>query len=179
MRGRFAIPVHDPSGILLAYCGRAVKDESPLLLFPNGFDPRIAIFNANRIVEGDLFLVRDPLQVLTAHESGIENVVAFLTENVTAYSLNNSPRSWTSGSANIWRCFEPAQAGSFSWRVLSALAKLKQQRENLVSTEVIEFCLKRDRAVNLQKRLPRLIALFHGPEFHCAHSLLRDFEMRA
>ena len=76
-----------PAGILLAYCGRAVKDESPLLLFPNGFDPRIAIFNANRIVEGDLFLVRDPLQVLTAHESGIENVVAFLTENVTALQL--------------------------------------------------------------------------------------------
>jgi len=54
MRGRFAIPVHDPAGILLAYCGRAVKDESPLLLFPNGFDPRIAIFDANRMVEGDL-----------------------------------------------------------------------------------------------------------------------------
>ena len=86
MRGRFAIPVHDPAG-LLAYCRRAVKDESPLLLFPNGFDPRIAIFNANRIVEGDLFLVRDPLQVLTAHESGVENVVAFLTENVTALQL--------------------------------------------------------------------------------------------
>ena len=89
MRGRFAIPVlHDLAGTLLAYCGRAVKDESPLLLFPaNGFDPRIAIFNANRIIEGDLFLVRDPLQVLTAHESGIENVVAFLTENVTALQL--------------------------------------------------------------------------------------------
>jgi hypothetical protein len=87
MRGRFAVPVHDPAGILLAYCGRAVKDESPLLLFPNGFDPRIAIFNANRIVEGDLFLVRDPLQVLTAYESGIENIVAFLTENVTALQL--------------------------------------------------------------------------------------------
>ena len=56
MRGRFAVPVHDPAGILLAYCGRAVKDESPLFLFPNGFDPRIAIFNANRIVEGDLSL---------------------------------------------------------------------------------------------------------------------------
>ena len=87
MRGRFAIPVHDPAGMLLAYCGRAAKDESPLLLFPNGFDPRIAIFNANSIVEGDLFLVRDPLRVLTAHESGIENVVAFLTENVTALQL--------------------------------------------------------------------------------------------
>ena len=87
LRGRFAIPLHDPAGTLLAYCGRAVKDESPLLLFPNGFDPRIVIFNANRIVEGDLFLVRDPLQALTAYESGIENVVAFLTENVTALQL--------------------------------------------------------------------------------------------
>ena len=87
MRGRFAIPLHDPAGVLLAYCGRAVKDESPLLLFPNGFDPRTTIFNAHRIVEGDLFLVRDPLQVLTAHESGIENVIAFLTEYVTALQL--------------------------------------------------------------------------------------------
>jgi transposase len=33
------------------------------------------------------FLVRDPVQVLTAHENGIENVVAFLTENVTAQQL--------------------------------------------------------------------------------------------
>ncbi len=87
MRGRFAIPIHDRTGILLAYCGRTVTDESPSLIFPNGFDPRGAIFNAHRIIEGDLFLVRDPLQVLTAHESGIENVVAFLTENVTALQL--------------------------------------------------------------------------------------------
>ena len=87
MRGRFAIPLHDPAGVLLAYCGRTVNDDSPLLLFPNGFDPRTTIFNAHRIVEGDLFLVRDPLQVLTAHESGIENVIAFLTEYVTALQL--------------------------------------------------------------------------------------------
>jgi hypothetical protein len=57
------------------------------LLFPNGLDPRVAIFNANRIVEGHLFLFRDPLQVLTAHESGIENVVAFLPENPTVLQL--------------------------------------------------------------------------------------------
>ena len=80
-------PIHDRAGTLLAYCGRSVNDESTSLIFPNGFDPRGEIFNAHRIVEGDLFLVRDPLQVLTAHESGIENVVAFLTENVTAQQL--------------------------------------------------------------------------------------------
>ena len=87
MRGRFAIPVHDRAGTLLAYCGRAVKDESPALLFPNGFDPRGIIFNAHRISEGDLFLVRDPLHVLTAHENGLENVVAFLTETISPQQL--------------------------------------------------------------------------------------------
>lgn len=87
MRGRFAIPIHDRSGTLLAYCGRAVKDESPRLLFPNGFDPRGVIFSAHRIVEDDLFLVRDPLDVLKAYEGGIENAVCFFTEAVTSAQL--------------------------------------------------------------------------------------------
>jgi hypothetical protein len=57
---------------LLADCGRAVKKESPPLIFPDGFDPRGAVFNAHRIVESELFPVRDPLHALTAHESGIK-----------------------------------------------------------------------------------------------------------
>jgi hypothetical protein len=64
---------------LLAYCGGTGKDESPVLLFPNGLNPASAIFNAHRIMKGELYLVRDPLQVLQAFEGGIENVVAFLT----------------------------------------------------------------------------------------------------
>ena len=87
MRGRFAIPVHDRSGTLLAYCGRATGGESPALIFPNGFDPRAVIFNAHRIGEGDLFLVRDPVDVLAAFENGIENVVAFLTERIAVRQL--------------------------------------------------------------------------------------------
>jgi hypothetical protein len=54
---------------------------------PAAPDPRGPIFNAHRFVEGDLFRVRDPLQVLTGHQSGIENVVAFLTDNVQAQQL--------------------------------------------------------------------------------------------
>ena len=87
MRGRFAIPVHDRTGTLVAYCGRATGGDSPALIFPNGFDPRAVIFNAHRIGEGDLFLVRDPLQVLAAFENGIENVVAFLTDGIGAQQL--------------------------------------------------------------------------------------------
>jgi hypothetical protein len=87
MRGRFAIPVRDRTGTLLAYCGRTVKGESPTLTFPNGFDPHAVIFAAERVTSGPLYLVRDPLQVLTAFEAGVENVVAFLTDTISAQQL--------------------------------------------------------------------------------------------
>ena len=73
--------------MLLAYCGRTVRNESPTLLFPSGFDPHSTIFNAHRVAEGELYLVRDPLDALKAFENGIENVVSFLTEGITAQQL--------------------------------------------------------------------------------------------
>ena len=39
------------------------------------------------MAEGELYLVRDPLDVLKAFENGIENVVSFLTEGITAQQL--------------------------------------------------------------------------------------------
>jgi CHC2 zinc finger len=87
MRGRFAVPIHDRQGTLLAYVGVAVTEEqSPKLLFPNGFDPHSVIFGCDRVGAGELYLVRDPLQVLTAFEAGMENVVAFLAP-ITPQSL--------------------------------------------------------------------------------------------
>jgi hypothetical protein len=87
MRGRFAVPIHDRGGKLLAYVGIAVTSEqSPKLHYPNGFDPHSVIFAAERVEAGELYLVRDPLQVLTAYENGIENVVAFLAP-ITAQML--------------------------------------------------------------------------------------------
>ena len=64
-----------------------MNGESPPLTFPNGFEPASVIFNADRAAGGELYLVRDPLRVLVAHESGIDNVVAFLTEDITALQL--------------------------------------------------------------------------------------------
>ena len=42
---------------------------------------------AGRVQEGPLCLVRDPLEVLTAYEQGVENVVAFLTDGISAQQL--------------------------------------------------------------------------------------------
>lgn len=87
MRGRLAIPIHDRSRILIAYCGHAVNSDNQSLIFPKGFNPYEHIFNAQRIGddndgEGELILVRDPLQVLLAWQNGVTNVVSFLTETI-------------------------------------------------------------------------------------------------
>lgn len=80
MRGRLAIPVHDRDGRLIAYCGRSYEGND--LSFPKGFKPEEQIFNAHRAAEGDLYLTRDPLEVLLAYENGVENVVSFLTDTI-------------------------------------------------------------------------------------------------
>jgi hypothetical protein len=65
----------------------ALKDETPTLLFPNGIAPQERIFRADRVKSGEMFIVRDPLEVLKAYESGVENVVSFLTDNVSSAQL--------------------------------------------------------------------------------------------
>lgn len=82
MRGRLAIPVHDQQGKLLAYCGRAVRDDQmPALTWPKDFEYENVLFNAHRIASGDfVYVVRDPLQVLLATQNGIDNAICFLGE---------------------------------------------------------------------------------------------------
>lgn len=87
LRGRLAIPIHDWRGELLAYCGQAVSDESPALIFPNGFRPEGHLFNAHQAGEGELILARDPLEAMLASQNGIENTVAPLTDGLSAEQL--------------------------------------------------------------------------------------------
>lgn len=90
LRGRLAVPVCSRDGKLLAYCGIAVeKEQSPRLQFHN-FDPHSALFNQERVASsGDLWICRDPLQVLLAVENGIppECVVSVLTDGITPAQL--------------------------------------------------------------------------------------------
>jgi len=85
MRGKLAIPVHDRDGKLVAYCGRTYEGKA--LTFPTGFKPEEHIFNAHRAMEGELYLTRDPLEVLLAFENGVENVVSFLTDTIQPLQL--------------------------------------------------------------------------------------------
>ena len=93
MRGRLAIPIHDRSGKLVAYCGQALQGESPALIFPNGFEPWGFIFNALRLVGreddggAEVVLARDPLECMLASQNGIANAVSFLTETIRPVQL--------------------------------------------------------------------------------------------
>lgn len=83
MRGRVLFPIRDRAGILLAYCGLG---ENPHWLMPPNFDPATVIFAADRVQEGELRIVSDPLDVLVAHQNGVQTV-CFLTEAVNSLQV--------------------------------------------------------------------------------------------
>jgi DNA primase len=85
-RGRLAIALHDREGNVLGFAGRSLGDEQPSLTIPNGINPQEIIFGGERVEEGTLYLVRDVLDVLKAHESGVTNCVCFLTD-ITALQV--------------------------------------------------------------------------------------------
>jgi DNA primase len=85
-RGRLAIALHDRDGNILGFTGRSLSDEQPTLTIPNGINPQEIIFGGDRVDAGTLYLVRDVLDVLKAHESGVTNCVCFLTD-ITALQI--------------------------------------------------------------------------------------------
>ena len=88
MRGRLAIPIHDwRSGDLVAYCGHAVRGENPKLIFPKDFDPTCRLFGTQQAGEGEIRLMRDPLELMLASQNGVDGGVAFLTESISPAQL--------------------------------------------------------------------------------------------
>jgi hypothetical protein len=58
-RGRLAIALHDRDGNTVGFAGRALGEEQPALIIPNGINPQEIIFGAERVEQGTLYLVRD------------------------------------------------------------------------------------------------------------------------
>ncbi len=88
-RGRLALPIATRDGTIIGYFGRATKGESPTLTFPNGLNPQEHIFGADRVTSEPVYLVRDPVDVLKAFESGCGNAVCFLTEDIAPIQLES------------------------------------------------------------------------------------------
>ena len=54
---------------------------------PKDCDPRLYIFGAYHLTEGDVYLMHDPIDVLQATERGIPNCISFLTEKISTSQL--------------------------------------------------------------------------------------------
>jgi DNA primase len=80
-RGRLAFALCDREGNILGFAGRAL--DTGQLTFPNGLEARDIIFGADKVGEGEVRLLREPLDVLQAYEVG-EPAICFLTEEIEA-----------------------------------------------------------------------------------------------
>lgn len=81
MRGRIVIPIHDPSGRLVAYCGRTVDGADPRYRFPAGFQKSQILFNYHRAraAAGDqVIVVEGFFDCMRVHQSGFSCVVALM-----------------------------------------------------------------------------------------------------
>ena len=88
MRGRLAIPILGwRSDDLVAYCGHAVRGESPKLIFPKDFDPTCHLFGTEQAGEGEIRLMRDPLELMLASQNGADGGIGFLTESTSPTQL--------------------------------------------------------------------------------------------
>ena len=82
MKGRLAIPIHTPEGVLVAYAGRALTQE-PSFKFPPRFRPELELYNIHRqkgTNQDRLYIVQDPLDVWRLRQAGVNNAVALLND---------------------------------------------------------------------------------------------------
>jgi DNA primase len=85
MRGRIAIPIHDEQGVLVAYAGRAVKEDpsdgTGKYRLPEGFKKSFVLYNLHRArehVERGLVVVEGFFDCIKVYQSGFANVVGLM-----------------------------------------------------------------------------------------------------
>ena len=87
LRGKFAFPIHDMEGRLIAYGGIDPERPEAPIKFPKDFDPASSAFNLHTQTEDEILLCRSPLEVMLVYQSGIENAVSFLTPEISSEQL--------------------------------------------------------------------------------------------
>ena len=81
MSGRVVIPIHDASGTLVAYAGRAIDGAVPKYRLPSGLLKSQLLFNLHRataINEPAVVVVEGFFDCMTVHQAGVRSVVALM-----------------------------------------------------------------------------------------------------
>ena len=73
LRGRIVIPIHNESGGLIAYAGRAVGSQEPKYRFPAGFRKSLVLFNLHRAIAAKpstVVVVEGFFDTIAVHQAG-------------------------------------------------------------------------------------------------------------
>ena len=123
LKGRMAIPIHGPTGDLLAYAGLAIEeDASPRYLFPPKFHPPLEVFNLHRLMEiaeetGPLYLTPEIDGVLRLSEAGAVSALGLFDG-----SLSREQEEVIVGALSLYEGFVLVGEG-FADRTVARLAR--------------------------------------------------------
>jgi Toprim domain-containing protein/DNA primase-like protein len=73
LRGRIVIPIHNASGELIAYAGRAIDGQEPKYRFPAGFRKSLVLFNLHRAIATKariVLVVEGFFDAIAVHQAG-------------------------------------------------------------------------------------------------------------
>jgi 5S rRNA maturation endonuclease (ribonuclease M5) len=88
LRGRVVIPIHNASGELIAYAGRALDGREPKYRFPAGFRKSLVLFNIHRALETRsraVIVVEGFFDALAVHQSGYPAVVSLMGSTLSRW----------------------------------------------------------------------------------------------
>lgn len=86
LRGRVVIPVHDATGALIAYAGRALDGHEPKYRFPTGFRKSLVLFNLHRVLKTGartVIVVEGFFDALAMHQASYRAVVALMGSSLS------------------------------------------------------------------------------------------------
>lgn len=86
LRGRVVIPIHDATGALIAYAGRALDGHEPKYRFPTGFRKSLVLFNLHRVLKTGArtaVVVEGFFDALAVHQAGYRAVVALMGSSLS------------------------------------------------------------------------------------------------
>lgn len=87
LRGRVVIPIHNASGELIAYAGRAIDGQEPKYRFPAGFRKSRVLFNLHRAIATNtstVIVVEGFFDTIAVHQAGYPAVVALMGSTLSA-----------------------------------------------------------------------------------------------
>jgi DNA primase len=139
MKGRIAIPIHNPGGELVAYAGRWPGDPldgNPKYKFPKGFKKSLEVFNFHRAVQGPadlpLVIVEGFFDCIALREAGIYKCVALMGTSLSATQADLIA-SAVSDDGEIEILFDADEAGRHGAEIAS------QELSNRTRVRVIDL----------------------------------------